>query len=140
MSENDYERAAEYVGVIRQMIQHEDDLLNHRLTWMWTLEGLLFSAAGFVWKESLAPLIAIAIVGLLSCISIGYSLNRGLCAVRDLFGMAGTFKDDLPKTFKLPPTIGSRRRAIEWLLPGRFLPWLFGMAWIGLVGLRLANL
>ena len=136
MSDNGHEHAADYVGVIRQMIQHEDNLLNHRLTWMWTLEGLLFGAAGFMWKESVAPLIAVGTVGLLSCISVGYSLDRGLRAVRDLLGIAGRFKDQLPKTIALPPTIGSRRPAIEWLLPGRFLPWVFGTAWIVLIGLR----
>ena len=105
MTDNGYEHAAEYVGVIRQMIQHEDDLLNHRLTWMWTLEGLLFGAVGFMWKESVAPLIAIATVGLFSCISVGYSLDSGLRAVRDLLGMASSFKDQLPETIELPPPL-----------------------------------
>lgn len=31
----------------RGMIRHENDLMNHRLTWFMTAEGLLFTALGF---------------------------------------------------------------------------------------------
>jgi hypothetical protein len=33
--------------VLRAMIRHENDLMNHRLTWLLTSQGLLFTALGF---------------------------------------------------------------------------------------------
>lgn len=33
--------------VLRTMIRHENDLMNHRLTWLLTSQGLLFTALGF---------------------------------------------------------------------------------------------
>ncbi len=33
--------------VSRAMIRHENDLMNHRLTWLLTSQGLLFTALGF---------------------------------------------------------------------------------------------
>ena len=74
----DCDEANRYVGIIREMIRHEDQLLNHRLTWMWTLQGLLFSAAAFLWKSEGIPVLVIANVGLLSSITIGYSIKRGM--------------------------------------------------------------
>jgi len=132
------EEAERYLAVIRSMIQHEDTLLNQRLTWMWTLQGLLFGAAAFLWKEGLLPVAVVSAVGLLSAVSIGYSLNRGLRAVKDLLTIASDYKNRLSIQYEFAPTIGSRRKAIEWLLPGRFLSWLFGVSWLIIVALRLA--
>ena len=34
--------------IIRSMIQHENQLINERLTWLLTFQGLLLAALGFV--------------------------------------------------------------------------------------------
>ena len=34
MSANEDEDVREYVNIVRETIQHEDTVLNHRLTWM----------------------------------------------------------------------------------------------------------
>ena len=47
-----HEQAASYLDVIRDMIQHENVLVNQRLSWMFTLGGLLFAATSFLWKAS----------------------------------------------------------------------------------------
>jgi len=39
-------------STIRQMIAHEDDLINHRLTWLAQLQGFLFAALGFAWEKA----------------------------------------------------------------------------------------
>ena len=58
---------AKYEAVVREMIRHEDSTVNHRITWMATLNGLLFAALGFAWdKADARPLIyVIAGMGLL---------------------------------------------------------------------------
>ncbi len=42
------ERRAE---VVRAMIDAENRLVNDRMAWLTTLQGLLFAALGFVWEE-----------------------------------------------------------------------------------------
>ena len=137
MSDRDHGDVLAFVSVVREMIRHEDVLLNQRLTWMWTLQGLLFGSTSLLWGKDWRGVVIIGFVGLLSCISIGYSLSRGLKAVRELLGVAAGRKKELGEDVKIPPTIGSRTKAIEWLLPGHFLPWLFGLAWVLIIILRM---
>ena len=127
----------EYLRSIHELIKHEDQLLNHRLTWMWTLQGLLFTAIGFLWKSSDFPVIVIACVGLASCLTIGYSIRRGMAAILQLLNKAGEYKKLKEVDCNLPPTIGSRSKAITWLLPGYSLPWIIGLAWIALIAYRI---
>ena len=78
--------------------------------------------------------------GVLSCISIGYTLARGLNAIKELLAIAQEFKETLPADFVLPPTIGARSKAIEWLLPGRLLPWVLAAAWVMISAFRIGGL
>jgi hypothetical protein len=137
MSVDSAEDVRSFVNVIREMIRHEDTILNHRLTWMWTLQGLLFAAAGVLWDKDKRGVVIMGVVGILSCVSIGYSLSRGLRAVKELLGLAASHKRHIGEGVELPPTIGARTKAIEWLLPGRLLPWVFGLAWASVIVLRL---
>lgn len=103
-----YERAANYLDVIRNMILHENELINQRLTWLFALQGLLFGAISFLWNTHLFPIVIISLVGIISSISIGYTLARGLNTIKELLVIAREFKDDLPKDMIFPPTIGAR--------------------------------
>jgi hypothetical protein len=134
----DHERAAGFLAVVRGMIQHEDTLVNQRLTWMWTLQGLLFGAASFLWSKDLAPVLVIGAVGLASCVSIGYGIARGLKAIRELLAIAAEYKKGC-EGYYLPPTIGARSKATEWLLPGYLIPWVMGAAWCALIACRLVQ-
>ena len=89
---DDDDRVLNFIAVIRSMIQHENTLLNQRMVWMWTLQGLLFSAIGFLWKFNKLPVLIISLVGFLSCFSIGYSLNRANKAIKDLLSIASNYK------------------------------------------------
>jgi len=54
MSENnidEYTKAEKYASSIRNMIQHEDTLINHRLTWFLVFQGFLFTTLGIVWRS-----------------------------------------------------------------------------------------
>jgi len=39
-------RSDKYAIIVREMIRHENDLVNHRLTWFCQVQGLLFAALG----------------------------------------------------------------------------------------------
>ena len=45
--ETDCEHSLEFYRLCRAKIEHEDELVNQRLTWLITLQGLLFTAYGF---------------------------------------------------------------------------------------------
>jgi len=135
-----YEQAFAYLAVIREMIQHENQLMNQRLGWLFTIQGLLFVASSFLLKGSAMPVVAFGIVGVVSCISIGYTLDRGVNAIRDMVGIAQDYKKSLPTSMVFPPTIGSRSKAIEWLLPAKLLPWVLGIAWIAIVTFRVGKM
>ncbi len=47
VSESDCEHSLEFYRLCRAKIEHEDELVNQRLTWLITLQGLLFTAYGF---------------------------------------------------------------------------------------------
>ncbi len=79
-------------------------------------------------------------VGFLSSISIGYSCVRASEAVGDLLKMSKKFKNDHGKDFVLPPTIGARSKGIQWLLPWKFLTWIFGASWILLSVYKLSSM
>ncbi|MCP4700878.1 MAG: hypothetical protein GY862_29090 [Gammaproteobacteria bacterium] len=131
----DYEQAFKYNAEIRAMIMHENTLLNQRIGWMWTLQGLLFTAMSLLWKDHSAPgiVIIISLVGLLSSVSIGYSFSRATAAIRGLLKTADDFKEEHANQFKLPPTIGLRTSdSLQWLLPWKSMPFVIGAAWIGI--------
>jgi len=41
----------DHSNTIRTMIEHENLLVNYRLTWLIALQGLLFAALGFAWGK-----------------------------------------------------------------------------------------
>lgn len=134
-----YEEAFEWIAVIRGMIEHENALINQRMTWMWTLQGLLLTAAGVLWETFDDLFLAVAAAGLLSCISIGYSLARGDRAIRDLLAQAKAYRAEHPAAAGLPPTIGIRTKGLRWLLPQICLSWAFGLLWVVVLWWALAG-
>ena len=135
------EEAERYLTVIRDMIQHENALLNQRLSWLFAVQSLLFGVAGYLWRvDSMLPVIALGVVGILACASIGYTLARGQDAIKRLLIAKGQeYQKRLPLKWLMPPIIGSGRKAREWLLPGRLLPWALGAAWVAILVLRIAR-
>lgn len=121
------------LAVIRSMIQHEDLLLNQRLTRMWTLHGLLLASSSVLWEKDWRPLLVIAVVGFLSCVSIGYSMGRGIRTIRRLLSDGNAIRGDQ----SLPGVMGARVPAYDFLLPGYFFPWLLAAAWVALLVIRL---
>ena len=74
----------EYAGIIRAMIEHENTLLNHRMTWMWTTQALLVTAAGIMWRYHHLLVQLICFFGFVSCVSVGLSLRSALRAIDSL--------------------------------------------------------
>jgi hypothetical protein len=136
MSDSQDDRVRTFLCAIREVVRHEDGLLNQRLTWMWTLQGALFAAASVFWSKDCRVVVLIACIGLLSCVSIGYSLVRGLRAIHGLRILDENQRKELPDSSLLPPAMVAPP-VVRYLLPGFFLPWLFGVGWILMSAMRL---
>jgi hypothetical protein len=117
-------------AIIRSMIETENRLLNDRINWLVTIQGLLFAALGFVWDKSDARgLIAIfSLLGITVSLSAWTSLNVCNQARRELLRWWDTNK---PSDYQGPDVIGIRAfgQPIERLHPWRLLPFLFISGW-----------
>ena len=128
----DKEKLEWWIAHLNGEIQHENDLLNHRLTWLLTLEGLLFASFGLLIarQQEDFPVVVICIVGAAACGSIGYILRRGVKELRPLNDEARRVRGDLRRYHELEeiPVPGE----LEFLFPWIFLPWIFGAGWFAL--------
>jgi hypothetical protein len=66
------------------MIVHEDELTNHRMTWLVTLHGFLFAALGFASKDAGYLIPILGSLGILTSYSIRYHLNLAHNAINEL--------------------------------------------------------
>ena len=130
--------------VIREMIQHENELRNQRLGWLFTLNGFLFASLSFSWKESgtewLTGLLAVigVVVGLSGAATMKVS-EKAIEVLRELV-------DPLHSTaYKADASLGAPVTALDSayfeqqkgplrLVPSLYLwtvtPWLLAVVWI----------
>jgi len=118
--------------IIRTLIEHENDLQNHRLNWFLTIQGLLLAALGFAWdkQDAHALVIVFCILAILVSLSAWSSLRLTDAAYEDLHNWWESHK---PKNYDGPPIVGHRAeyKFIFWILrPWRILPWVFTLGWL----------
>ncbi|MEL6552849.1 MAG: hypothetical protein AAFQ63_05215 [Cyanobacteria bacterium J06621_11] len=111
-------------ATIQALIQQENSFINHRMNWMWTLQGLLFTALAVLWDkaDAVAATSLICATGFISCLSIGYSLR---CSVRALRNLQRT-------TFSRVVGLGVCEERFHFLLPWNLLPLVMGVVWIAM--------
>ncbi|HEX4966405.1 MAG TPA: hypothetical protein VF173_36695 [Thermoanaerobaculia bacterium] len=117
--------------------KHENDLINHRLSWLWTLQGLLFTAFGVLAAKDVKtfgmPISVICGVGMASCFSVWWSLRKGHQMLRNIVPVANA----LVERIKLPYGLAGPTRPSDshsFLLPWRCLPLVMLLAWLVLLG------
>jgi hypothetical protein len=124
---------SERLNQLRSYIEHENSLMNHRLTWLWTLQGLLFAAVGIAPKQSDSFVsLLLCLVGFVSCISIGYILNIGRHILDKLNPQAADLGKLIDEELGLISTgiTGKEGRYIQILFPWILLPWFMASVWI----------
>ena len=133
----------EIEGRIRGMIQHENDLLNHRIQWFLIINGFLLTATASLKaqpsSDTLLMLIILAIVGFLICVSFWFSLGigrRGVGRLADMwehyYGLY--YRQEEPTGCHQIGVLGWRFN--EWatrVAPWYALPIIFGIVWIVLL-------
>ena len=127
---------------IREMIRHEDELLNQRLTALGQFEGLLFVAYSFAYKEDhdllwifmpLGALIALSV--LRSTYLAGKATSR---LAREWDNLQRARKAEGETAGWRPDVQGVRgSRHWDWIMPGYSLPGLFFLGWAGIALMHL---
>lgn len=123
----------EYAATLRALIRHENDVTNHRTTWLMVTQGLLFTAVSAVIKDVPWAAAVVALVGILVTVSIGHSLKNSYDSRRyfkDLWRKR--VEDRGYKMEEVLPLDGGYpgNNAITWLLPGNFIPKVVIGAWL----------
>lgn len=65
-----------YAEILRALIRQENDVTNHRTTWLLVAQGILFAAASGLIKVHWFPTTVIGFVGILTAFSIGHVLQN----------------------------------------------------------------
>lgn len=129
----------EEAKIIREMIRVENELIDRRLTWLSTFQGLLLAALVFAWDkhDAGALVVALYILGFLIALSTGIATWRA----NDAIGRLETDWDTRlkPENYKGVDIVGARTRSgrLWWLMPGYLIPTLFGVAWVVIGAVRL---
>ena len=120
----------EEFNLLWERMKFENEMINQRLTWLGTLEGLLLAALAFAWGKPEAKFI-IYILGLLG-IAVALSIAEGTSRANAALANLGTYWDKTkPKDYRGPDVedVRSQSGCFGWLMPGRFLPLAFAVAW-----------
>jgi hypothetical protein len=97
---------ADDADIVRQMIVHENELTNQRVQWLLTVQGLLFTALAFAWKDAKPLICPLCIVGV--AVSVATILNVYF-ATRAVERLVVGFDKRNPE-YKGPPIIGGKLR------------------------------
>ncbi|MGA2156007.1 MAG: hypothetical protein ABSH37_16465 [Bryobacteraceae bacterium] len=119
-----------YAEQIRTMLRHENELINHRISWMATCNGLFLTAVGFAWGKQGGKVLAyvLAALGIAASASAWSSLYMATSALRRLRCL---WEEKGIHAADVPPVIGYiAPRWLRWLLPWHSLPVVFAAAWL----------
>ena len=124
-----FERHAE---VVRSMIEAENRLVNDRMAWLTTLEGLLFAALAFVWDKPNAVALTqvLCVLGVVTSAVILSTLVTASMAQR---GLLQWWDGHRPKYYDGPDVIGwrpSRLRFAKYVAPWSVIAIAFIGAWV----------
>ena len=135
------EELESHAVVLRALIRQENDVTNHRTTWLLVAQGILFAAAAAFLKVNWFPALVVGGVGILVALSIGHALRNSYESRlylkrkwRERLQASGFKWEDFPPLDGGNPEL----KTINWLFPWTFLPWVIGIAWVLLIGYAIA--
>jgi hypothetical protein len=124
--------------IIREMIWHEDLVLNSRLTWCGAIESLLMACLALSWKET-ALVVIISFVGIVVGVSTLYATWTAVDTMREL---TEWWSDRTFPSYNGPDVIGHRAHRWRWtiLRPSLALPSTFVLLWLAVAIVRIGHL
>lgn len=122
---------------INERIKLENELINQRMSWLSTFQGLLFAAFALAWDKKIGaqPICLIAcIIGILVSLSVGLAMYRANVSIKEASAKWDEIK---PKGYAgLDPEGVRSASGCDWLMPGSFMPCLFAVMWLCLFVVR----
>lgn len=115
---------------IRSMVEHDNELLNHRIQWFLTLNGFLFTAVAIFGNQPGRDRFgtAIATVGLLTCVTFWVALKIGRGAFGRLVDLWGGYRARCTEPFNEVSVYGYLAHPVTaYLGPWLMLPYILGL-------------
>ena len=125
---------------VRSMIDKENDMIHHRITWLTTLQGLLFAALGFAWDKPTGT----SLLYLLSFLGIAFSvivLVALVAATNAMNRLIDWWDENKPESYDGPGVVGLHPPENKILRNIGFYLWvpvIFIIAW-GIVWIVIMN-
>ena len=132
--------AVESYNILRDQLQHEDNLITQRLSWLMGSQAFLFTAYAIVLNGPERPKSALIgalqdyllgilpAVGLLSAVLIYVSIIAGVIAMFGIHRLARSFCDDA--AFRFPPLRGRKLTRYMGFASPLLLPPIFIIVWL----------
>jgi len=129
-----------YYSIIRGQIEHEDNLLGQRLSWLVGAQSFLFTAyaitvsnsgpnhASWVTDRMHLLLTLIPVTAVTTCLLIYITVIAGLIAIADLRRLYRSYTGH-SATIGLPPVQGYRRTQLLGQAAPLFVPIVFVVGW-----------
>jgi hypothetical protein len=121
----------ETAEIVRTMIMNENQLVNQRLTWLLTFQGLLLAALGLAWsRRESRPLIAV--FGFLGIAASLVSAVGLVAASRAMDHLVDWWHLHRPNDYVGPDVIGlpaASSSVINYMNPWTLFPLMFAVAW-----------
>ena len=123
---------SDYSEIVRSMVESENSLLNDRINWLVTIQGLLFAALGFAWdkQDTKGLVIIFSVLGFVVSLSAWSSLRLCNKARNELLKW---WDKNKPSSYQGPDVIGLRcfgKYGDNILNPWRTLPFTFALGWL----------
>ena len=133
-------QVADIAPVIRELIMHENELVNQRIGWLVQAQGLLFATLAFAWAEAPRALtLVLSVLGTAVALSLWTALRMYSPAVR---GRVNWLAERLPEGIELDEVLVIGRRAEsrglgKIMRPWRALPMIFVLGWLAVAAIAL---
>ena len=116
-------RSEEYANVVRGLIQHENDLTNHRIMWLLIVQGLFINAYIPV-RDEFRPANGVALAGAIVTLSAFVALYKSYQARGYLYFLGQRAKRGQLQEEDLPLEGWPRKRIKNWRGNEWVCPWL----------------
>ena len=127
------ERRAE---ILRALIRQENDVTNHRTTWLLVSQGIFFAAVPALLRVHWFPALVVSVVGIFTTLSIGHALGNSF---ESRLYLKRTWRERIEREGyrweDFPPLDGGNPELhpVRWLFPWTFIPRVIVTAWLLLI-------
>lgn len=122
--------AVEYRSMIRDMLDHENELINHRYDWLLTAQSILFGAIALAEGKKILLGLIICSIGIVSSFVTWRALFLADKSVENLISRWIDYADKNELKELFPPVYGLDAKYKFKFLPWKVMPPFLAVAWM----------